>query len=403
MGIWIFKKHCMVLLAVVVALIAGMPSWGTIGADRAEASDTIRIGFPIPLTGSASRWGTFCLHGAMLAVKEINDGGGVLGKKLELIKMDDQNIPAEGVSAVQRLLNIEKVDLIMGAMGSSVTKALQPIVEAAAVPMVAAASSDPEITYRAGVGGFKYTFRNYPTDEIRALVVLQDAANKGYKKLALLAVDTDSGRNFAGFNKKYISRFPKAEFVSTDFFGQNETDFRPILTRIKATGVEAIIFMATSGDTIQIVGRQMRELQLAGKVPFMGLGDLTHSKNLETLSDVLEGAVEANVWTEIWDNPRSKKFVQAYTQMWNEERPNFLAYSYWETTHLIAQAIKEAGSVDRQAVHKALKAIKYESIMGPVQFDDHHQANLPMVLTEVSKGKVIVTGTMYSQPDYPKQ
>jgi len=403
MSNWILKKQCTLLLAVAVALISGLASWAAIGASRAEASDTIRIGLPLPLTGGASKWGTFGLQGATIAVNDINDGGGVLGKKIELIKIDTQCVPAEGVSAAQRLLNVEKVDLILGAMCSSVSKALQPVVEASGIPMVLAACSDPEITYRAGVGGFKWTFRNYPTDEIRWLAVCEYAVKKGYKKFALVAIDNDAGRGVGKLIEKYTPRWPGVKFNSIDFYSQKETDFRPILSKIKAAGTEVIVLWATSSDAIQIMGRQMRELGLAGKVPVMGMGDMTHPKMLKALPDVLEGAMEANPWSADWDHPRSKKFTRDYMKMWDGEVPNFLAYTYWETAHLIAQAIKEAGSVDPEALHKALEAIKYESVMGTVQFDDHHQANLPMVMTEISNGKIVIIGTLYSEPDYPKK
>ena len=79
----------------------------------------------------------------------------MLGKKIEMIKMDTQCVPAEGFSDGRVLFNIDKVDLMLGAMCSSVTKALQPVVESAKISIMAAACSDPEITYRPDVGSFK--------------------------------------------------------------------------------------------------------------------------------------------------------------------------------------------------------------------------------------------------------
>lgn len=366
------------------------------------AADPIRIGVPLAVTGGASRWGAFSFRGAELAAKQINDAGGVLGSKLELVRADDQCVPAEGVSAIQRLLNVDRVSVILGPMCSSVAKAAQPVVEQAKTPMLLAATSDPEITYKAGVGGFRWTFRNYPTDEVRTLIVLENAYKRGVRKFALVAVDNDFGRSVLEFHKKYLPRFPGAELSSTDFFSLKETDFRPILTKVKAAATPVILLYATAGDTIQVLGRQMRELGLAGKVRVMGLGDLTHPDNIKALADVLEGAIEATLWVPQWDRPRSKQFLVDYQKAYGGESPNFLAYSYWETTYLLAQAIREAKSTAPEALHKALSAIRYQSALGPVQFDDHNQGNLPMLLLEVKGGQVVPLGSFHSQPAYTK-
>ncbi|MGE0802155.1 MAG: ABC transporter substrate-binding protein [Lautropia sp.] len=367
-----------------------------------HAADPIRIGVPLPVTGAASRWGAFSFRGAELAAKEINDAGGVLGSRLVLARSDDQCVPAEGVSAIQRLLSVERVAVIFGPMCSSVAKAAQPVVEQAAVPMLLAATSDPEITYKAGVGGFRWTFRNYPTDEVRTLIVLENAYQRGVRKFALVAVDNDFGRSVHEFHRKYLPRLPGAELTSVDFFSLKEADFRPILSKVKAAGAQVVLLYATAGDTIQVLGRQMRELGLAGKVRVMGLGDLTHPDNIKSLADVLEGAVESTLWIPQWDNPRSRRFVADYQKAYNGESPNFLAYSYWETMHLLAQAIREAGGTKAEALRESLRTIRYQSAMGPVRFDDHNQANLPMLLLEVSAAKVVPLGTFFSQPAYAK-
>lgn len=386
--------HALLSIACVATLYSAGPA-------AAQLAEPIRVGVPLPQTGSASRWGTFSLRGATLAADQINKAGGVLGARIEIIKADDQCVPAEGVSATQRLINLDRVHLIFGPMCSSVAKALQPIVESAQIPMLLAATSDPEITYKAGVGGFKWTFRNYPTDEVRTLIVLDHAVKNGFKKFAIVTVDNDFGRSVVEYHKKYQSRFPGIEFTSVDFFSLKETDFRPVLAKIRSAGAEVVLLYATGGDTVQVLGRQMRELGLVGKVKLMGLGDLTHPDNVKALGNVLEGAVEATLWVPQWDNERSKKFQTDYQAMFNES-PNFLAYSYWETMYLLSEAVKSAKSVQNSALQSALQSISYQGAMGKVTFDDHNQANLPMLLLEVKEGQVNVLGSHFTQPSYAK-
>src|SRR5258708_16351101 len=149
-------------------------------------SDVVRIGIVSPNTGAAARYGAFAWRGAQLARDEINAAGGIDGKKIELFQGDSQCIPTEGVSSVHRMIAQDKVRFVIGDVCSSVTIAMQPVVENAGVLLVNAASSHPVITYKSRGGGSKWSFRNYPTDDNRASFVLKDATH--YKKITQFTV-----------------------------------------------------------------------------------------------------------------------------------------------------------------------------------------------------------------------
>ena len=142
-----------------------------------------------------------------------------------------------------------KVDFIIGDVSSSVTLAMQPVVEDAGVLLLNAASSNPKITYAAGVGGFKWTFRNYPTDETRALiVVIQYAVEKrGFTKFAVLSVDSDYRHAAVDFTKKYLPGL-KGAILTEDYYREGEVDFRSVLAKIRDSGAQAII-MYGNADT----------------------------------------------------------------------------------------------------------------------------------------------------------
>ena len=202
-------------------------------------ADTVRIGIVSPNTGAAARYGAFAWRGAQLARDEINAAGGMNGKKIELFQGDSQCIPTEGVSSVQRMIAQDKVRFVIGDVCSSVTIAMQPVAENAGVLLVNAASSNPDITYKAGVGGYKWSFRNYPTDENRASIVLKYATEeKKIKKFAVLSVDSDYGRGAIALTKKYLGDFG-AEIVSEDYYKDKEADFRPVLANIRRSGAGA--------------------------------------------------------------------------------------------------------------------------------------------------------------------
>ena len=365
------------------------------------ADDTIKLGIVAPMSGPNARYGAFSMHGAELAVKDINAAGGIDGRKIELFNADSQGTPVEGVSATRRLIDEDEVDYIIGDVSSSVTLAMQPVAEDAGVLLLNAASSNPKITYGAGVGGYKWTFRNYPTDENRALVVAKYAAEqRGFSKFAVLSVDSDYGRSAIEFTKKYLPQF-KGEILSEDYYKEGEVDFRSVLAKIRDNGAQAI-FMYGLADTTPIIARQMVEIGLAGKVTLIGNGEFNTEKTIKSAPTALEGAVEAAAWLPAFDSPESKSFVEKFTAEY-KEAPNNHAYVHWDTVNLLAKAIHEAGSPEREKVRDALSKIKYKSPVGDVTFDDHNQARLPMILLQIENGKPSIKGAYTADIEYPAQ
>ena len=390
-------KMCRRTAAMVIAALGAICTFTTA---LAQGTDTVKIGLVSPMSGPNARYGAFANKGAQLAVKEINAAGGVLGKKMELVSGDSQCVPAEGVAATQRMISLEKTAIIIGDVCSSVTLAMQPLAEESKVLLVNAASSNPDITYKSGVGGFKWTFRNYPTDEVRAATVLEYAAKtKGYKKFAVLSVDSDYGRGAIKFTKRYLPKYEGAEILSEDYYKDSETDFRAVLSKIRRSGAQAIILYGQA-DTTPIIARQMLELGLAGKVALVGNGEFNTKDTIAAAPKVMNGAVEAAAWLPEVPAPRSLKFVDEYKKAYGGEMPNNHAYTHYDTVHLVAQAIKNANSLKGQDVRDALAKIKYDSPMGEVTFDDHNQAVLPMVLLEITDGKPAIKGMITTKVDY---
>jgi branched-chain amino acid transport system substrate-binding protein len=365
------------------------------------ADETIKLGIVAPMSGPNARYGAFSMHGAELAVKDINAAGGIDGRKIELFNADSQGTPVEGVSATRRLIDEDEVDYIIGDVSSSVTLAMQPVAEDAGVLLLNAASSNPKITYGAGVGGYKWTFRNYPTDENRAFVVAKYASEqRHFSKFAVLSVDSDYGRSAIEFTKKYLPEF-KGEILSEDYYKEGEVDFRSVLAKIRDNGAQAIIMYGLA-DTTPIVARQMVEIGLAGKVTLIGNGEFNTEKTIKSAPTALEGAVEAAAWLPAFDSPESKAFVEKFTTEY-KEAPNNHAYVHWDTVNLLAKAIHEAGSADREKVRDALSKIKYKSPVGDVTFDDHNQARLPMILLQIENGKPSIKGAYTADIHYPAQ
>lgn len=382
-----------------LAALAAIASLCTLAPASAQ-TDTFKIGIIAPMSGPNARYGAFANKGAALAAKEVNAAGGVLGKQIELVSGDSQCVPAEGVAATQRMISLEKTSVIIGDVCSSVTLAMQPLAEESKVLLVNAASSNPDITYKAGVGGFKWTFRNYPTDEVRAATVLEYASKtKGFKKFAVLSVDSDYGRGAIKFTKRYLPKYEGAEILSEDYYKDSETDFRSVLSKIRRSGAQAIILYGQA-DTTPIIARQMLELGLAGKVALVGNGEFNTKETIAAAPKVMNGAVEAAAWLPEVPAPRSLKFVEDYKKANGGEMPNNHAYTHYDTLNLIVAAIKSANSLKAEDIRNAMAKIKYDSPMGVVTFDDHNQAVMPMALLEITDGKPAIKGMITTRVDY---
>lgn len=386
-------RRMLCISTAVVALSSAIPAIAT--ADEAP----IKLGIVTPMSGPNARYGAFSLHGAEMAVKEINDAGGVDGHKIEIYSADSQGTPVEGVSAARRVIDEDEVGFIIGDVSSSVTLAIQPVAEDAGVLLLNAASSNPKITYQAGVGGFKWTFRNYPTDENRAHIVAKYAAEqRGFTKFAVLSVDSDYGRAAIEFTKKYLPEF-KGEILTEDYYKEGEVDFRSVLAKIRDSGAQAIIMYGLA-DTTPIIARQMVELGLAGKVALVGNGEFNTAATIAAAPTAMEGAVEAAAWLPAWDSPASKAFVEKFTSIYGDA-PNNHAFMHWNTVHLLAEAVHEAGSIDQGKVREALSKIKFDSPVGEVTFDDHNQAKMPMILLQIENGAPSIKGAYTADINYP--
>ena len=395
------RKHFLVSLAILSGLTLGGLARHAAWAAPDPIARPIKIGVIGPMSGPNAPYGSFEWRGASLATAQINAAGGILGRKVELVRGDSECTPVEAVLAAQRMISKDHVPFMLGDICSAATLALEPIVENAKVVLLNAASSDPDITYKAGVGGYHWTFRNYPTDEQRAGIVLKYATQRQHlHKFAILAVDNDYGRGEIKLSKKYFGRYG-IKVTSEDYFEQSTTNFLPVLTKIKASGAKAIL-MYGYGASTRLIARQMVELGMAGKVTLVGNGDYTESATIQAAPSALEGAIEAAAWSEKYDNARSLKFVSEYKAAYHGESPNVHAYTHWETMYLLAAAIRKAGTTSPAAVRKALAGITYKGATGAVTFDSHHQADLPMILYRVEHGKPVIKGIFRSKVVYPK-
>ena len=217
----------------------------------------IVIGVSTPKTGPLATASEWEMWGVDLALEEINAAGGLLGRKVEVMVLDNKCNPSEGVNVANKLVEA-KVVAIEGAHCSSPHLATMKIVEAAKIPMITGIASNAQITDLAGPGRLEYSFRISPGDQ-----AMMDAlgsylsAKKIFKTVAIVSEDTDFGRGGADVFKKVVEKVG-IEVVSSDFHAQGAPDFTSILTRLQQRKPDGIATFQTNTDALNFLRQAMQ-------------------------------------------------------------------------------------------------------------------------------------------------
>jgi branched-chain amino acid transport system substrate-binding protein len=363
------------------------------GAGGAAAQDTIKIGVTQPLTGAFAASGNYVAQGAKIAEEEINKAGGVLGKKLQLIIEDNKSNPTEAVATAEKLINSDKVPVLMGAWSSTLTLAVMPKLEEYKVPMLVETSSSGKIT----TSGNTYVFRISPTSEMEAKAFAPLFKTMGIKKADFLATNNDFG---LGASKEFsaAARQNGVEVGVMETMDPKATDFSAQLAKIKASGADTL-FVTTAVEQITLILKQAKDQQLPQRIISTG-GSNSPDQLIAQAGEAANGSYHLVFFTpwfpEAVKNPEiAKRFVA----IWNEKKHNVggltEGFRGWDGINVIAEAIKAAGKAEPEAISKALWDVKVKGINGDISFIKQGPAgkesaqNVPSVyLVKIDNGKV---------------
>ena len=347
-------------------------------AVHALAQD-IKIGIAGPITGPLAFLGQHIKWGGELAVDEINQKGGVLGRKLAFLMQDSACRPADGVASAEKLLSQDRVDVMLGDVCSGSTIAVMPVMEKAQKPFIVTISTHPDITSKAGVGGNKWVFRTVANDGMIADVVAEKM--KGYKSIAIVGEDTDYGRGAARLMKERLPAGVK--IVSEDYMKQTETDFLPVLTRIRAAKPDALATYVLDQQASNLM-KQYQQFGLA--IPLVGRPPLGSGVVSEQIaSGKFDGSWTVYPYYDKFPEPKNQAFTRAYVQRY-KQAPHYAGWGVYEGVLAYADAVRRAGTTDPEKVRDALARSDFEGILGPMRFDANQQARTRMMFIVVEKG-----------------
>ncbi len=322
----------------------------------------IQIGTIISLTGDLGSYGVPIQNGAILAAKHVNEKGGVMGRQLTLIHEDDRTTPQGAVEAMQKLVNVNKVPAVVGALGSSNTLAIMPIGRNNKVVMISPSSTSPAIT-TADDGD--YLFRTAASDAFQGKVLVKVARDMGYTKIAHLYINNDYG---VAMNDVVKGTAPAdgGNLVAEVPYNPGATSYRSELTALTQSNPEALIFTGYP-EYGTVILRQAKELGIKSQwILSEGLKDPLLIDQLG--GELLEGMV--GTAPKPASGPQYNAFLDAYKKEFNAD-PGVYSDTCYDATTLIALAIEEAGKVEGTAIREVLRSVSkdYNGVSGPVDFD----------------------------------
>src|SRR5262245_41221924 len=374
-------------LAVLLALVAAGPAW----------AQPVRVGFSSAMSGPSAITGEGVMWGATMAVEDVNAKGGIMGRKVEVFFADNKGTPGEAVSAVRKLVDVDKDDVIVGQTHSGACLGSMPIVKELMVPQVTEACSNPKIRELSGKGGNEWQFRVNIDDVIMANAFSRYMV-KQVKTVSVVAQNDDFGRGAAA---AYDAAFKKAGITlqSTEFFDRGQADYRPLLTKLKRANPDGVLLVMLASDA-SVFLRQFRELGLKPRI--YARGSVATVEFLELAKDnpsIGDGAIEATYWTASLDPEWEKRWLERWkTPVRVHGSLAALAFKY-AVVPAIEQSIKKYGKVDRQSIRDSLEQVDVkESPLGPIKFDEYHQAWINMILTEMKGGQIKILEKLATSP-----
>ena len=349
------------------------------------AQDTIKIGFFAPITGPAAADGASAKNAVELVAKEINDAGGIRGKKIELIVYDDRLKVEETVAIANKLIERDKVVGVVSGSYSGPTRVAAPIFQKAGMPMVAGYAVHPDVTWDPKAKKPNdYIFRNGFLAEIEGAAAAEFAnKNLKAKRMSLIFMDNDFGRAISAGFAAHAEKLGATILTKQMYKFPGEKDFRPFLTRIKE-GNPDLIFAAGYYNEAASIVRQAKELGIKSQI--MGEEGFDSPKFLEIAGPAAEGIIIATMLDRDDPRPLVQNFLKNYRNAYGEDADGVGACSY-DAFMILVNAIKEAGT-DPKAIQKALLATKdYNGLTGKISHFVQGEGVKPVQIQVVKEGK----------------
>ncbi len=326
-----------------LALVAGLAC-----AAPAAAQDTIKIGVITDKTGSARFYAEPVAQGVILGAKVINDKGGILGKKIEILVEDDQNIPDVSASKARKLVDAGVLFIVTNT-ASPATLQQQTVTMETKTPHLTPANSADFLTQRLNN---PYFWQMGPLASQQIATLMSYTRHRNLKRVALMSDNSElaqaNGQSFKeGLQKAGI------EIVADEIVQRGATTAVPQMQKVRAANPEAIFQAGILGPEMVLFFKAYHELGM--KQPILGSYNLSIPLYLSIAKDLMEGVAFIDAYDP--DRPQVKEFIEVYKKEYGQVPFSLPAYGY-DAIHLVADVVQRAGTLDKEKIRATMQATK---------------------------------------------
>ncbi|MDG4858656.1 ABC transporter substrate-binding protein [Streptomyces sp. T-3] len=361
------------------------------GSGSGDGGDTIKVGFIESLTGNYAPLGGEAKKTVELAVDQINKAGGIDGRKIDLITLDDKTAPDQGVLHFNKLKS-QKVTAILGSTFSNVGLAVEPLAEREKIPYISLAPADEQVDPVQ-----EYTFVVPAISSKYAEAMLQYFQAHKITKIAV-AYDTKSSYSKAGFAgmKKYASKYG-VSIVEEEPYETTATDFSPAFTHVRGSGAQAFVAWASGAPGVTLA----KQYPTSGlKIPLFMTASQASKLWLDPVGKASEGVYVQSAIGVVGDTLPDGKLKTSIEEMsvpfkkkYGYEPPQFAMDGY-AGVKLLAAAIDKAGGTDREKIRDALESLSLVTPTGKYTYSDTDHSGLKptdISMNRVEDGKLVPT------------
>jgi branched-chain amino acid transport system substrate-binding protein len=386
-------KNGLARIFLVAALLCLMPLW-------TQAAEPIKLGAFFALSGPAAHIGTPTKLVADMVVDQINKGGGINGRPIELIVGDTESDPAKAATIAKKFIFTDKVAAIIGPTSTAEGMNVKKIVEEASVPTFMTVGGDPVIMGGEKLGSFNYVFKSPQRSSTAVKKLFGYLKDKKLTKVGLLTASDAFGKDGLVWLEKLAPDFG-ITFVAKESFGPSDIDMTAQLTKIKNADPQALVVW-TIGPAGAIVAKN--KAQLGIKVPLSQCHGQPDPKYIELAGKASEGdrmpATKLMAAAQLPDSDPQKKVIQEFIRLYkdvyhydNQFPINTHSGYAWDAIYIVTNAMKKAGT-DPKALRNAIEQTQgYVGVSGIYNLtpEDHNGLGVDsMVMVQVKDGKFVL-------------
>jgi branched-chain amino acid transport system substrate-binding protein len=357
------------------------------GPDRS----TIKIGYYGDLSGPTFNFGESAKNGVLMAAEEINQAGGINGRKIDVVIEDDQGSAEVAATRAAKLIDTDKVIAVIAGGTSGNSRAAAPKAQVAKIPLISPSATDPAVTL---IGD--YIFRACFIDAFQGEVMAKFAFNslKAQKAAILLDFNSPYSRGLSDFFELSFTRLG-GQIVTKQLYTLGDGDYRGQLNTIRLAAPDVIYIPGYYGN-VAIIAKQARQIGITQ--PLLG-GDGWDAPELWELGgDTLNGSYISNHYSADDPSAAIQVFVQEYKKRYGNLLPDAHAALAYDAMRVLADAIGRAGTTDGPKLRDALAQTKaFAGVTGLITINDERNAVKPAVILKLQDGKYIYQETI--QPE----